>query len=124
MMPRNVLVVYKNSAHELHHRTLRAPPAFLKRESIRFKAVYRSRNMNYAPYDLVISVGGDGTFLKAARHVERQPILGVNSDPAHSVGNFCTADPKTFRKILGRFFKGRSRMRRIHRMKLRLNGKR
>ncbi|MFB6198872.1 MAG: NAD(+)/NADH kinase [Halobacteriaceae archaeon] len=32
----------------------------------------------FATCDLVISIGGDGTFLYAARHAETTPILGVN----------------------------------------------
>ena len=43
--------------------------------------------------DLVISVGGDGTFLEASHRVPAGlPMLGVNSDPARSTGFFSATD--------------------------------
>ena len=41
--------------------------------------------------DLVISLGGDGTFLKTASMVKDSsiPILGINTDPQRSVGCLC-----------------------------------
>ena len=40
---------------------------------------------------MVISLGGDGTFLKTASMIKNSniPILGVNTDPARSVGCLC-----------------------------------
>jgi NAD kinase len=42
--------------------------------------------------DAVISVGGDGTFLKVASMIHRPEVLlaGVNSDPNNSIGSLCT----------------------------------
>jgi NAD+ kinase len=43
-----------------------------------------------APGDVVITVGGDGTFLSASHHVGLGTfIMGINSDPVLSKGNFC-----------------------------------
>jgi len=40
-------------------------------------------------YDLIVTVGGDGTFLWASKFVDSNiPILGVNSSPKTSVGFF------------------------------------
>lgn len=41
--------------------------------------------------DLVLSLGGDGTFLKTASHIKNNElaILGVNTDPMRSVGMLC-----------------------------------
>ena len=142
MKPKKVLIVYKKStyeiyflehrhplfrefraSHELHHKTLLAVQFFLKGKGVQYRVVYRAKKMNYAPYDLVITVGGDGTFLEAARRVTRQKIVGINSDPKNSVGSFCTASPGTFKAILNRFFEGRAKVMRLNRLKLILNGK-
>jgi NAD+ kinase len=42
--------------------------------------------------NLIMSLGGDGTFLKTASMVltSRVPILGVNTDPTRSVGHLCS----------------------------------
>jgi len=41
--------------------------------------------------ELVLSLGGDGTFLKTASMIKNRqmPILGVNTDPKRSVGCLC-----------------------------------
>jgi NAD+ kinase len=50
--------------------------------------------------DLIVSIGGDGTFL-ASCHVARGiPILGVNSMPGVSVGYFCLADKDNFDAVI------------------------
>ena len=43
--------------------------------------------------DLVCSLGGDGTFLKTASMITSNslPILGINTDPARSVGHLCSS---------------------------------
>ena len=63
---------------------------------IRFTESYRGRGIDYLKYDLIITVGGDGTFLEAAKHAKHQIILGVNSAPDHSVGRFCIANKYNF----------------------------
>lgn len=56
--------------------------------------------------DLIVSVGGDGTFLAAAHAAGDIPILGVNFRPHTSVGFFCAATPHTFHRIAGRIASG------------------
>lgn len=55
---------------------------------------------------LVVTVGGDGTILEASQHVNQQPILGVNSDPNHSLGSLCTATVDTLLDTLKRVLDG------------------
>ncbi len=50
---------------------------------------------------LVVTIGGDGTFLTAARHAGTTPLLGVNSSPSTSTGHYCAARPDTFAAVLG-----------------------
>ncbi len=51
--------------------------------------------------DLVVVVGGDGTFLTASHFIgANTPILGVNSAPSSSTGFFCAADSQTFGGML------------------------
>lgn len=50
---------------------------------------------------LVVTVGGDGTLLAASHHVDRAPVLGVNSAPGHSIGFFCAARRSNVKKLLG-----------------------
>ena len=112
-----------HAAHQAHVRTLREVERILREKGVRYKAVYRARSCDYSPYDFIVAVGGDGTFLEAARQARSQPILGVNSDPVRSVGSFCAADRKGFKRILDQILSGCVRTERLHRLQLRLNGK-
>lgn len=59
--------------------------------------------------DLVVSVGGDGTFLTATHHFDESdstPVVGVNSSPTSSYGHFCAANRNTFAEWLDRIMQG------------------
>lgn len=71
----------------------------------------------------MIAVGGDGTFLEAARGVRDEPILGVNSNPGRSVGSFCAAEAATFERVFLRFVRGKARRQRLHRIQPKINGR-
>lgn len=75
--------------HETHHRVLDGVRRTLDRRGLNALFVYRAQNFTDHSFDLVMTVGGDGTFLDAAQSVSRAPMLGVNSSPLDSVGMFC-----------------------------------
>jgi NAD+ kinase len=94
------------ASHESHVGTRANIEAALQSRGVRYKAFYRARQVDYTPYDFVISVGGDGTFLEAARQITTQPILGVNSDPERSVGAFCPVTRDSFDAALDQVLSG------------------
>src|SRR3990167_1664161 len=77
-------------AHHSHYATLDVVRNILLNNKIRFSEAIRGWSFDDYEFDLVITVGGDGTFLEAARHIRKRLILGVNSDPQRSLGRFCT----------------------------------
>lgn len=45
-------------------------------------------------YDLIVTLGGDGTFLKTASYIhDETPILGLNTDSERSYCTFCSFNP-------------------------------
>jgi NAD+ kinase len=70
---------------------------------------------------LVMTVGGDGTLLAASHRVGPQPLLGVNSSPAHSVGYFCAAHPGNLRALIPRALDGSLPHLSLTRMKVVVN---
>ncbi len=110
-------------SHHVHYGTLKAVRDLLKKNKFSVRAVSRGEVPSARGFDLVLSVGGDGTFLEAARRTGIEPIIGVNSDPAHSVGRFCTADRRSFPALLERALAGRAHVRRLARLAMKLNGR-
>ena len=92
--------------HAEHVKTIELVEHALQELKISYKKYFRCPKINYAPYDLIVTVGGDGTFLHAARHLKNQVIFGVNSDPSRSVGKFCAATRFNFKKVLTAVTKG------------------
>jgi NAD+ kinase len=75
-------------------------------------------------YDLVVTIGGDGTLLAASHGIGRNtPLLGVNSAPAHSVGFFCAAKKGSARESIGDALRGQLAPLELTRMQVSLNGR-
>lgn len=106
--------------HAQHYVVLEKIESILKERGVKYSKVSRGRRGDLSGYDLIITVGGDGTFLEGARDIRRQLILGVNSDPKWSVGKFCAATSKTFPEILDRVLKKQARIRVYSRMRLKI----
>ena len=105
--------------HDRHYQTLRDLENFLRQKGLRYSRMLRGRKKNFSGYDLIITVGGDGTFLEGASKTRDQLILGINSDPQWSVGRFCAATNETFPRILENIFKNRFQVKPLNRLKLR-----
>lgn len=134
-----ILVIYKRSAfsvagrhsqklrrsvifranHRQHFKTLDKIKNVLASLGIPYQCKTRNSKINYQEYGLVITVGGDGTLLEAARKMRpNQLLLGVNSDPEWSVGKFCHADSRNFQRIIKNAVSGSSRIRHLHKLRI------
>jgi NAD+ kinase len=75
-------------------------------------------------WDLVVTVGGDGTLLAASHGIgPNLPLLGVNSAPGHSVGFFCGASKGGVKSAVDGALHGRLRRTDLTRMRVALNGR-
>jgi len=117
-------VVDMQRAHAVHEAALNAVELALRAMPIEVELAYRATLRVRRRYDLVVSVGGDGTFLHAAHAVASTPILGVNSDTARSEAVFCAATPRTFPRLMRRALNGTLPAVHLHRLRVWLNGKR
>lgn len=73
--------------------------------------------------DLIITLGGDGTFLEASHSVERTPMLGVNSNPSDSVGMFCGTTVENLSLFLDRLTEGKEKSIEMARLKVKMDSK-
>lgn len=110
------------ASHLQHEAAMEQVLGELRRRKLRFRPIYRARHLNYSRFDFVISVGGDGTFLEAARRMTTQTILGVNSNPDSSAGALCATDATHFAGMLDAIQAGTAHCRKLNRIAMRING--
>ncbi len=142
MRPQRILVLYKMSTyqyyqdrsecdrpddcevdrfqktHDAHYRSLESIEQALVSRSLDYDKVERGQLKDYGNYDLIITVGGDGTFLEAARYTDEQLILGINSDPNWSVGRLCLARKETIGDYLDAMLSENFQHGSLNRMKI------
>lgn len=93
--------------HDEHYASLDIVKSVLKKHNIKFTVKSRGRKHSYAPYDCILTIGGDGTFLEAARNAGNHIILGINSAPKTSVGRFCLTNAENFERYLNLIQQGK-----------------
>lgn len=110
-------------AHQEHLETLEHVEKELTARKIEYRSIPRSDiNQRAEDVDLMIAVGGDGTFLDASHFVESIPILGINSSRSSSFGHFCLASEKNVSLILDQIESDQLQPHNLLRLELILNG--
>lgn len=113
-------------SHERHNRTLEGVRQTLRREGLTTTVVLRNQVAGVGNVDgkfgLVVSVGGDGTLLESSHHVQKTPILGVNSDPKRSVARFSGCNLESFPGVLRAYLEGKLKPSLVYRLEFSLNG--
>lgn len=139
---KTVLVIYKKStyethvlrdgfastatlrrAHDEHKATIKSVKVALEAAALNYKMAYRLEVGSTKRFDLIITLGGDGTFLRASRYVAGQLMLGVNSAPSNSVGALTSIQGRDFASKLNQIMNGDFHVEKWHRLRLRVNGK-
>jgi NAD+ kinase len=126
MKVNKVLVIYKKSKLAEHHKAMKTvfiglekcliEPKFVQKEKMEPKML---KNI-----DLVISVGGDGTFIEASHFIDGDlPMLGVNSDPSTSEGFHTSANRFDFEKRMEDILTGNFKTKKLARLSAVLNSK-
>lgn len=108
-------------AHDEHNRSIDLVKKVLSKHKMNYKIEQRHEVSNLENYDLIITVGGDGTFLRSSHFVRDQPILGVNSSPHHSVGALCSIHAKEFPQKFAAILAGNYECKYLPRMKISIN---
>ncbi len=116
----NVLVVYtkNDKAIDIVRNSLR-------KRNINFKCIERSR-LNKSAFrnkNLIIAIGGDGTFLRTSHFIKNELVLGVNSDPDRKEGFFMSSCKNDFDKKFKMFLKNKFYIEKLTRLKSRINKK-
>ncbi len=125
---RGVAAERLEAAHEQHRESCSRVVDSLRGHGFDVRVVAGLRRRDAREADLVVTVGGDGTFLRASHCVEADdrgdgtPMLGINSSPETSVGFFCAAHAGDLDGLLARLRRGEVRSRPLWRMRVSING--
>ncbi|XP_078573695.1 NAD kinase 2, mitochondrial-like isoform X1 [Branchiostoma floridae x Branchiostoma japonicum] len=114
--------------HKIHTRNLESVTEALRSHGVEVKVIqkheYTPEKVNWA--DVIMSAGGDGTFLMAASHIltRKKPLIGVNTDPSRSEGYLCLPKEYSgkFSHALDRLLAGKFRWRWRNRIRITLEG--
>jgi len=126
MKIKKALVVYTITRNKIQRDTIELVKRVLKKNKIKFKIVLREKlkKKYYDNKDIVIAVGGDGTFLMASHHIfDKTPVLGVNSDPSCREGFFMTSDKKDFEYKFDKILENKFRIRKLQRLEAHIDNK-
>lgn len=108
--------------HDQSERCFQVVTGVLERAGLNYRSELRSDSADYSNEDLVITLGGDGSFIDASHRVSTDvPLLGVRSATS-SHGHFCMADSNSFAAVLKSILSGEVRPRRLTRLSLTVDG--
>ena len=110
------------AAHDAHVAAMQKIKAILDKKKI--KTVWRHDLSGLIPdnFDLVITVGGDGTVLHASHAIGNTPILAINSSIKTSVGYFTAGNANNFETILNAAMADEMPVNSLYRMEVKVNG--
>lgn len=110
--------------HESHHRSVDAARRAVRVLGLRGRFVHKIGDARVRDYDLVVTLGGDGTLLTASHAVGRdQPVLAINSAPGTSMGYFCAGSGDQVTEVLASAIAGSLRETSLTRMQLDVDGR-
>jgi NAD+ kinase len=95
----------------------------LVKRKLDFDLLGREESIDEKNYDLIIIVGGDGTFFLASHFVKKRPVMLVNSDPENSLGIFACADRSGFARKLEAYLDGKLKITLLNRLELLIDSK-
>ena len=110
-------------AHEDHQATLEEAHEACAALGVRASFRFRGDEGLVEDVDLVVTIGGDGTLLWAARWVGTStPVVAINSAPKDSIGHFCAGKKGRVKETLARALEGELHRSELARMEVELDG--
>lgn len=114
-------VARMEAAHEDHVHTIQEARRILDALGVNATFRYRADADRAENFDLVITLGGDGTLLWASHLVGKQPMLAINTAPRDSIGFFCGGTKDTLEESLAAAIRGELPARTLSRMMISLD---
>lgn len=125
MKIQKVSIVYTTPRTKEQKSTLELVKQILKKYKINFKIVNRDKlkKKQFKNIGLVIAVGGDGTFLRAAQFVDNQLMFGVNAEPKDKEGFLMKSNKNDFERKFKKIMKNKFQIKKLPRLVAYINNK-
>jgi len=121
---KSILVVYSEKQTKVHLEVVEGVKILLEKGKFNFKFILANKldKSFFKNVSLVISIGGDGTFIRASHYMKDQLICGINSEREFSEGALTSFDEKNYFEIL-RILEGNFKVHEKNRIEIKKNGK-
>ena len=119
---KNIVTRTSKTSHEIHLETIASVKRSLHELKIPFDVRLRYNLREISGYDLVITIGGDGTFLETSHYLQDGYLMGINSVPFESIGYYCKANAENFLEKLFQFIEGKANIHPLHRLQFTIQG--
>ncbi|KAJ0964845.1 hypothetical protein J5N97_025983 [Dioscorea zingiberensis] len=133
------ILSYLDDRCKVHKDAINFCQSVLRRKALDWEPLMRNDlSQPIRHVDLVVTVGGDGTLLKASHFLDETiPVLGVNSDPTQieeverfndefnatrSTGYLCASTVGNFEQVLDEILEGCKEPSKLSRISISLNG--
>ena len=113
---KNILAVYAKPLNREQKSAFNLVKRVLNKASVRYTLLERPLlNPNaFKGKNLIIAIGGDGTFLRASHFIkDNTPLLGVNSDTKSKEGFYMACNRFDFEKKFNEIRKGKFKIRKL-----------
>lgn len=119
---KSIVTRRSKTSHEIHLETIESIKSSLHKLQIPFDIRLRYNLSAISGYDLVITIGGDGTFLETSHYLQDGYLMGVNSVPFESIGYYCKSNAENFLEKLFRFIEGKAKIQTLNRLGFTIQG--
>ena len=108
------LVIFYRSENKKIKNKIQEILRFLKKKNISFELVFQRDDKLCTKTDLIVCLGGDGTYLKAVKYAKGTPILGINMG---SLGFLTPYEAEKSLSLLEKTLKGELFLKKNHFLK-------
>lgn len=119
MKLKNILISYAKAINKEQKSALMLVKKILRKHKINYDIAVREKlkGSYFRNKDLILAVGGDGTFLITSHFIfDETPLIGLNSDPSCREGFFMVTLKKDFDRKLKKILKGDYKVKKLHRL--------
>ncbi len=126
MKIQNTLIVYTTPRSKEQKLALATVKNALEKHKLGYEISNRNSldKSQFKGRDMIIAIGGDGTFLRAAQFIGTELLFGVNSDVKDKEGFFMKSNRADFEGKLNRIISGRAEIKKLPRLEAHINSRR